>query len=101
MTVKEWEYEYVGRLKKRRKVTPQMRALRARRVAKKPMATPVLTRTRIDRIANMMANGTWNGRSSIYELAREWEVSVSRVDQLVAEVKRGRYQDGKAISSST
>ncbi len=82
-----WDYEYIGP-KKRRKVTPQMRALRERRQSGLKMAKPAETRQRVLFIINMMHNGMWKGGPSIISLSVEWKISISRVEQLAAEAKR-------------
>jgi hypothetical protein len=85
--VQDWNYEYVGP-KRRRKVTPQMRALRERRKNGLKMARPEDTRMRVKFIIAMMRGGQWLGRRSIEALANEWHLSTSRVEQLAAEAKR-------------
>lgn len=66
------------------------------------MAKPEETRARVAHIVGMMQQGQWKGRSSVYDLASLWEVSVSRIEQLAAEAKRnGGHQDGKAVGGGT
>jgi hypothetical protein len=52
------------------------------------MATPDETKARLSVIKAMMTDGKWLGRSSVFQLASDWEISVSRVEQLAAEAKR-------------
>lgn len=82
-----WEYEYVGP-KKRRKVSPQMRALRKRHLSGLKMAKPDDTRSRVDLVIAMMENGKWVRGRSIDELASKWNLSRSRVEQIAAEASR-------------
>lgn len=88
MSIAAWDHKYIGPKKKRRRVTPQMRALKARRDAGQKMSKPDETAKRVTHICNRIKQGTWAGRISITALAQEWCLSESRVEQLVAEARR-------------
>lgn len=83
----DWNYQYVGP-HKRRKVTPQMRALKKRARAGLKMAKPEDTRARVEFVIKMMKNGEWVRGRSTEDLAARWNVSKSRVEQIAAEAAR-------------
>lgn len=84
----DWDWRYVRAGKKRKKTTPQQRALRARHKAGLRMATPQETRSRVEAIAQLMRDNMWYGGASVVQLASDWNLSVSRVEQLAAEARR-------------
>lgn len=96
MSSEDWPYQYVKDGKKRRKLTPQMRALKARRQAGLKMAKPSETMHRIRYVVHMIREDSWDA-SSVSMVSLLWDVSKSRVEQIAAEARRiiesenGRY----------
>lgn len=82
----EWPHTYEGRKKTWRR-SKQWYAMKARRAAALGHAKPDQTYDRVGVIVDLMRKGGWTS-DRVPDLAAEWRVSESRVEQLAAEAAR-------------
>lgn len=86
---KAWEGVYLGPSpKKKKRLSAQTRGLKKRLSEGRTMATPEQTAERVREAAELLRKGEWKGLVSVSLLALKWDVSRSRVEQIVAEARR-------------
>ena len=83
----EWQHEHVRERPKRRLRSPQKRALDKRAKQGLSPATSALTQERVSLISDYIRDGVWS-KDVMLDLAKQWMLSVKRVQQMAAEAKR-------------
>ena len=84
-----WGHTYEGPKKKRRYISDATRAYRARRSRGATVARGDASYTRVTTILSALDEGPLES-SHLKGWAKQWDISVARVEQLIAEARRTR-----------